>query len=720
MSESLVFLILLISFSLVAKEVKYELVIENREVEIGGKIHKKFTVNGGIPAPILRFTNGDYAKINVINKTNDKTLIHWHGLLIPNDQDGVPYINSLPIEPNSSKLYEFPIIQSGTYWYHSHVMFQEQDGIYGAFIIDEKNTKYSQSEETVILSDFSHESGEQIHRNLKKDGEYYAIKKGFVQSWLKSLKTGTFWTKMKNSLQRMEGMDYADIGYDHFLANGEPLTRIPYKDKKIKLRVINGSASSIFKLTYANGPITIIGNDGTYIEPVDVDILRVSVAETYDILLDADNENAYELRATSIDNSGFSSTIIGNQEEYKKAPKMPWVNPMSMDMGHMMGMMDMGFFSGLAMNYRNEFLDVPRKLKAVESEYSLPKNESSMKNMSHGMHMGHSGSKKMKMGSKMKEYDYSMAKAKTAFKVKENQKLLTYNFTLNGNMENYVWTINGSPLGPESYIKIKKGYRVRFVMKNTTMMNHPMHLHGHFFRVLNKNGFYSPKKHTVNVDPLSTVTFEFEANEEKDWFFHCHVLYHMMDGMARIIRYEDNPGPKDIEEARIDSHEFNYYKKPFLSTKALFQSNFSRVEGKVFNTKYMLEYALVSDYKDGNSEGEIHIARTLTRYLSLYAGVKTESEEDWDLDTSATVGLTWTLPLNIAIDIKYQPDLEEKYEIELENSIQLTDRLQLNLAYTSTRNWMTEFEYRPNKRFSFAVNYNKEYDTYGAGLGFTY
>ena len=711
---------LILSFSLFAKTVEYELVIENKEVEVGGKTYKKFTVNGGIPAPVLRFEIGDYAKINVVNKTNDKTLIHWHGLLIPNKYDGVPYINSLPIEPNSSFLYEFPIIHGGTYWYHSHVMFQEQDGVYGAFIISDKTPKHTDNEHTVILSDFSKESGEQIHRNLKKDGEYYAIKKGFVQSWLKSLKTGTFWTKFKNSLQRMEGMDYADIGYDHFLANGQPVTKVPYKANKIKLRVINGSASSIFKLTYANGPITIIGNDGTYIEPVDVDLLRISVAETYDILINADDANSYELRATSIDNSGYSSIIVGDQKDYVKAPTMPWINPMSMDMGHMMGMPEMGFFSGLGMNYKNEFLDIPRSLEAVESKYSLPEESMGIKNKSHKMHMGHSGSQKLKMGTKMKEYDYSMAKAKVPFEIKENQKLMTYKFTLNGNMENYVWTINGEPLGPESYIKIKKGYRVRFVMKNTTMMNHPMHLHGHFFRVLNKNGVYSPKKHTVNVDPLSTTTFEFEANEEKDWFFHCHVLYHMMDGMARIIRYEDNPGIKDIEEARIESHEFNYYKKMFLSTKGLFQSNFSRIEGKFFNTKYMLEYNLVSDYKKGNSEGEIHLARTLTRFLNLYVGVKTESEEKWDLDTTATIGLTWVLPLNISFDIKYQPDLEEKYEIELENSIQLTDKLQLNLAYTSTRNWMTELEYRANKRLSFAVNYNKEYDTYGAGLGFTY
>jgi len=734
------FTLLILNHSVYSKVVQYNLEINQGSVSIGDFFAQKFTVNGNIPGPVLKFTVGDTARITVINKLNHETLLHWHGILLPNDQDGVPYVNSMPIPAMGKKIYEFPITHAGTYWYHSHVMFQEQDGVYGAINIFDKDDNQGISEETLLFSDFSVESGQDIRRNLKRDGEYYAIRKGNVQSWWAAFKTENVGTKLRNSLQRMEGMDYADISYDAFLVNGKIAPEL-FKNsnkKKVKLRLINGSGSSIYKITYANGPMTIIEADGNPVDHIKVNILPLSVAETYDIIVEVPEGKQVELRATSIDNSGHGSAWLGSGNKRLAAPSAPWINPMTLTMSDSMGMEQMGYFSELMMNYSNEFKDVPRDLSYKISSYTAPDLD-----MGHSM-MNHEKMHSMKMMKKndtpqrimtlapqssvhntldekdnfYNELTYGLLKAKTPIEVSEGKKLRTIDFTLNGNMENYVWTINGRALGPETYIKIKKGERVRFVMKNTTMMNHPMHLHGHFFRVMTNQGKWSVLKHTVNVASMAKTIIEFDANEEKDWFFHCHVLYHMMDGMTRIVRYEDSPVDELMLKARKASKEFHMKSDYFLSTKLLAQSNYSRLEGKFFNALYMFEYDLIGDY-DGDMEAEIHASRTLTRYLSLYLGAKSEAENG-HFDQSPTLGFTWVLPLNLTIDVKYQPSFDKKVEIEFENEIQLTSKLQLNMEYSSIRNFFTELEYRQNKKISFVVNYNKTYRKLGVGLGLTY
>ncbi|MBD65080.1 MAG: hypothetical protein CME62_07730 [Halobacteriovoraceae bacterium] len=737
------FLLTFIVSDAYAKVQKYQLTITRGEVVIDGKTYKdKVLVNGGIPAPKLEFTIGDTAEIDVINETSEPTLIHWHGLIIKNDQDGVPFVNSPPIEPGQTKKYRFKIVQTGTYWYHSHVMFQEQDGLYGAFIIHDKNKAEEYPENTIILSDFSEESGEEIQKNLKKEGEYYDVLKGTVQSWWEALRTGNAMTKFRDSLQRMEGMDYADIAYDYFLANGKPRESIKVNSKKIHLRIINGSATSIYKLTYGDSYFTIVGADGLPVEPVQVKVLPISVAETYDVLVDIPEGKRTELRATSLDNTGYSSTYLGSGSETINAMDMPWQHPISFTMGDMMGMKKMGFFKELMMNYKNEFSDFPTEMTAKFSDsYELPSKKQKMGKMSHSMKMNHKNKKKgyaynsriMNRAPISKntnehvspnekplynELTYGLLKAKEPIQVKKGTRLRTYNFTLNGNMAYYIWSVNGVPLHPNSYIKIRKGERVRFVMKNTTMMNHPMHLHGHFFRVMTAQNEWSVLKHTVNVAPLDQTVIEFEAIEEKDWFFHCHILYHMMAGMTRIVRYEDNPGPETLRKMREESKEFNFPKKIFLRSRNFAQSNYFRTETSLFNSYFNTAFDVVGNGR-GDLEGEIHFAKIMTRYLQPYVGVKTEAtpaESEW----SPTVGTTWVLPLNISIDLKYQPSLEKKFELEFENEIQLTSKLQFNYEYSSQRNYYTELEYRYTKNLSFMMSYNQTYNEYGAGLGYTY
>lgn len=737
---SIIFFILT-SFSLSANERHYTLNIAKGSIQVGEyQVKDRILVNSSLPAPTLNFIEGETAVIKVINKTDQKTLIHWHGLLIKNDQDGVPYVNSLPIDPKSEKTYRFKLRQTGTYWYHSHVMFQEQDGMYGAFVIRPKNQQSSHIEKVVLLSDFSRETGEQIERNIKKQGEYYDVLKGTVQSWWKAFKTGNAITKWRNSFQRMEGMDYADIAYDHFLMNGKPsikLLKRSQKKEKVLIRIINGSASSIFKLTYGGQYMTVVSADGLPVVPIKVTSLPISVAETYDIELEIDPEYSYELKATSIDKSGYAKLLLGSGNNLKEAPDIYWEHPIGVTMGEMMGMSEMGFFSELAMNYRNEFKDVPRDTSySVDDQYRLPSMDL-LRPMMKDHHEGHSmkstnishrimnRSPELRENNILdkdkgiyKELSYDLLRAKSAIDVSSGRKLRTTQFTLNGNMGRYVWSINGRPLGPETYIKIKKGERARFIIKNTTMMNHPMHLHGHFFRVMTSQGKWSVRKHTVNVAPLDQVVIEFDSDEEKDWFFHCHILYHMMGGMTRIVRYEDSPGPQKLEDARKKSKEFNHADSFFLRSRNFVQSNYYRTETSFFNSFYAFDLDVVGDYNT-NLEGELHVSRILTRYLEPYVGVKTEAEEG-SFKTTPTIGFTWVLPLNISVDLKYQPEMEDEIELEFESEIQLTSKLQLNYEYSSVRNFYSELEYRQTKNLSFVTSYNKTFEEWGLGLAYTY
>ncbi|HAG91307.1 MAG TPA: hypothetical protein DCL41_05515, partial [Bdellovibrionales bacterium] len=669
----------------------------------------------------------------------------WHGILLPNDQDGVPLVNSLPIESGAEKIYEFPIKQTGTYWYHSHVMFQEEDGVYGAIRILPKESPSKLPEKTILFSDLSHEKGADIHRNLKRDGDYYDIYTDTVQSWWRALKKGTVWTKFRSSLQRMGGMDYSDVAYDFFTANGQPQIHLYEQGNlpsRVKLRLINGSATSIYKVTYAGGPITVVAADGLPVEPIKVNILPMSVAETYDVLVDLKAGHQLELRATSFDNSGYSSVFLGPQNsKIVNAPKMPWEDPTGVSMGAMMGMPRMGFWQEFKMSYQNEFADLPKDL-----EYQFKSSQASSHTSSH---KGHSMNMK-KMNSHahgMGEVDrimnqapetrknnlisstptpiyneltYGLLKSKTKIMRSKDETLRIIPFTLNGNMENYVWTINGRPLGPETYIKIRKGERVRFVMRNTTMMNHPMHLHGHFFRVMTRQGEWSVLKHTVNVAPMSTTTIEFEATEEKDWFFHCHILYHMMDGMTRTVRYIDTPGPEKFVEMRKNSKEFDSPSQFYFRNKLLAQSNYSRLEGKFFSSYYQMEYSGIANY-DGDYEAELQLGRTLTRFFTAYIGALAEQEGKSESKASPSLGVTWLLPLRIHANLKYLPLLEERpLEFELENSIQLTDRLQSNIGYGTSGKLYSELEWRQTKHLSFTASYSHNYKSFGLGLGYTY
>ncbi|MBS4066717.1 MAG: multicopper oxidase domain-containing protein, partial [Chitinophagaceae bacterium] len=507
-----------------AKKVEYDLYVTDTMVNFTGKRRHAIAINGQIPAPILEFTEGDTAIIRVHNMMKMETSIHWHGLLLPNKEDGVPYLTTSPVEAGETYTFTFPLIQSGTYWYHSHTMLQEQSGLYGSIVIHPAQPEPQLKEYVILLSDWTDENPHQVMRYLKRGGEWYAIKKGALQSYGEAIAAGAFKDKLKQEWQRMPAMDVSDVYYNKFLLNGHETNE--FKDAKpgeiIRLRIINGSASTYFNLQYANSYMRIIAADGINVNPVNVNKLEIAIAETYDVLITVPDTGTAELRATSWDVTGYSSAYFGNGPVIK-APDIPRLNYFKMMKE--MGGMDMGNMPGMDMKNIN-----------MPNENSSPKKEMDMNSMD-GMQMNGMGGMDMKMDMPG-EFNYNMLRALHPTTLDSSLVPREVKLTLTGNMLRYVWSFDFKTLSAADKILIRKGERVRFVLTNNTMMRHPLHLHGHFFRFINAQGEYSPMKHTFDIKPMETVTIEFDANEQQDWFFHCHILYHMMAGMARIVSYE--------------------------------------------------------------------------------------------------------------------------------------------------------------------------------------
>lgn len=514
------------------KEKSYHLKVSQKEINITGKSKKALVINESLPAPTLFFNRGDKAVIYVTNSLDTETSIHWHGILLPNFEDGVPYLTSPPIQPGKTHKFEFLIDQSpGTYWYHSHTGLQEQEGLYGAFIIKEKPEK-KLKDLVLVLSDWTDEKATEVIRNLKRGNEWYAIQKGAALSLFRLIKNKALIPQLKMWRQRMPGMDISDVYYPAFLINGKQKTFYPKLRGKIRLRVVNASASTYFWLTFGGGKKPfLIAADGVSVKAKPVDKILHAIAETYDFIIDIPFDKTIEFKATAQDGSGFAAALLG-QGDLLKAPAVEKPDPI-------------------------EYI----KEMAEEHHSHSPSTSSSNKKQHHS-HNNHikmqSDHKKHSLESKelhkvypAQHYDHLISTKKTNFSKSLPVREIKMNLT--GNMWRYIWSINGKLLSEADKIKIHKGEILRITLNNKTMMHHPMHLHGHFFRVINSHGDYSPLKHTVDVPPMSQLTIEFEPSVQGDWFFHCHVLYHMKSGMSRIFKYGNGRDSrlKQFPEKRI-------------------------------------------------------------------------------------------------------------------------------------------------------------------------
>ncbi|MGL4360749.1 MAG: multicopper oxidase domain-containing protein [Sediminibacterium sp.] len=699
------------------KKVEYDLYVTDTMVNFTGKHRHAIAINGQIPAPILEFTEGDTAIIRVHNMMKMETSIHWHGILLPNKEDGVPYLTTSPLEAGKTYTFTFPLIQSGTYWYHSHTMLQEQSGLYGSIVIHPAQPEPELKEYVLLLSDWTDENPHQVMRYLKRGGEWYAIKKGALQSYGEAIAAGAFKDKLKQEWQRMPAMDVSDVYYNKFLLNGQETNE--FKDAKpgeiIRLRIINGSASTYFNLQYANSYMRIIAADGINVTPVNVNKLEIAIAETYDVLITVPESGAAELRATSWDVTGYSSAYFGNGPVIK-APDIPRLNYFKMmkEMSSMnMKVMDMGNMQGMDMKNMN-----------MPNDTASPKKEMDMNSME-AMKMSDMAGMDMKM-EMPGEFNYNMLRALHPTTLDSSLKPREVKLTLTGNMLRYVWSFDFKTLSVADKILIRKGEKVRFVLTNNTMMRHPLHLHGHFFRFINVQGEYSPMKHTFDIKPMETVTIEFDANEEQDWFFHCHILYHMMAGMARIVSYD---GSEQNEFAKTG------YRKLKKEDNVLYpwydlsvHSQGAWLSGNISNNKTALEFEGRASWK-GNYETETHLLRYLDKkqYLAFYVGYDYRKNKTLPLANKPNskdnrrvfdAGFYYLLPMLIRSE--WRIDHTGRLRLQLERrDLPLSNNFFFDFRVNTDKEYNVAARYMIAKSFSISTNYDSDYK-WGIGLTWHY
>lgn len=699
------------------KRVEYSLTVTDTLVTFAkGKLKPAIAINGTIPAPTLYFTEGDTAIIYVHNLMKVETSIHWHGILLPNVEDGVPYLTTAAIMPDSTYKFTFPIIQNGTYWYHSHSGLQEQVGLYGTIVIY-PNNKIAQKEKVILFSDWTNEKMKTVVRSLKANYEWYGIKRKSVQSWGEALVRGYLGDKIKQEWSRMPPMDVSDVYYNAFLANGQQTSEYPeFKPgETVRLRLINGGAGSYFWVQFAGGPMTVVAADGKDVQPVKVDKIDFPIAETYDVLITIPADGAYELRATAADISGYSSVYFGSGKKVN-APDIPKLDYFGM------------------LRERNK-MDMSGTGKKSEAMPGMEMNE--QKDTANNIHHADMNVKKAEMdmpGMKMDNENnsatltYDMLRSITPTSFDKNLPLREIPLTLTGNMLRYIWSFDDKPLSKADKILIKKGEVVRFKMFNNTMMRHPLHLHGHFFRLVNAGGDYSPLKHTFDIQPMETVTIEFLANEEKDWFFHCHILYHMATGMARIISYE---GSEQNEFAKTG---YKALKKEdnFISTWGDLNvlSNGAWLEGFVSNNKYQVRVDARINWK-WNYETETHLLRFLDKrdYLAAFIGYDLRLNKDGNPDIESKpdskdnrrqfeVGLLYLLPFFLETEVRIDP--KGKFRAQLQRrDMPITTRLFFDGRINTDKEYTVGLRYFVTRTFSISAQYDNDYGA-GAGISIRY
>ncbi|MBI5074517.1 MAG: multicopper oxidase domain-containing protein [Nitrospirae bacterium] len=655
------------------KTVEYDLFIEYKTVNFTGKEVMAISINKSIPGPTLYWTEGDIAKIRVYNRLEEETSIHWHGILLPNKEDGVPYLTTPPIKAGAFREFIFPVKQAGTYWYHSHTELQEQKGVYGSIVIYPKEKKEQPDREYVlVLSDWTDEDPHEVMRTLKRGSDYYMLKRGTMQSIYGAMKNRALPDVLKRSLDRMPPMDISDVGYDMFLVNGEKELHLPAKPgETLLLRIINASAGTYFYLQYADGSMTVVSADGQDVEPFDINRILIAIAETYDVTVVVSDNGSFEFRATAQDGSGSVSAFIGEGKRVS-APDMSKPDLYRMHGGHETGM-DMGM--------------------AAEK---------------HDMQMMHD------MGQKadarpMPPYEHLRAVKRTV--LPESNPGRTITLALDGDMERFVWTINGKILSEAEPIIIRKGEKVRIVFENKSMMHHPMHLHGHFFRVINKQGEYSPLKHTVDIPPMGKQIIEFYAGEDKDWPLHCHILYHMEAGMFTVLTYEGAEIDPEIADARKDPA--NSLKKDmwFFWGRLSLLTQMGDIFLNASNSRNTFSINKEAS-RNGAYDIEILYGRYISRFVSVLAGANITDE-----DSRGVLGIRYLLPLNI--ESRAWVDTEKELRISLEKKIQITDRFSVfgHLTYdTGTKSeWAAGGEWTINKWLSLTARHHSDYGT-GAGI----
>jgi CopA family copper-resistance protein len=743
----IVFLFFITHLLVAQNIVRYDLYVRDTIVNYSGKEKRAIAVNGQIPMPTLTFTEGDIAEIYVHNELKESTSLHWHGLFLPNKEDGVPNLTQMPIKPGTIHKYTFPIIQNGTHWYHSHSGLQEQIGMYGMFIMNKK-----QNDKTfrkgiddlptvpVILSEWTDLKPENVHRMLHNATDWFAIKKGTTQSYAEAIRQGHFKTKIANEWKRMNAMDVSDVYYDKFLINGKnenQLSQFKGGDK-VRLRIANGGASSYFWLTYAGGKITVVASDGNDVEPVEVDRLLIAVSETYDVIVTIPADNtSYEFLATPEDRTKSTSLYIGNgiKQLIAPLPKLKYFEGMKM----MNGMMKMnGDLDDMGMSMSLNQMDMnvvmyPEITGAENSKNKENENSMEMKND----HSNHNQNQyNANALSTITTLNYAMLKATEKTTLPKDAPVKELRFELSGNMNRYVWSLDNKVVSETDKILIKKGENIRITLYNGSMMRHPMHLHGHDFRIINGQEEFAPLKNIMDLMPMETNVIEFNANVEGDWFFHCHILYHMMAGMGRVFTYENQapnpliPNPKLAQRKLFaDDRAFHFMAENDFAT------NGNDGMAMIQNTRWSLGAEWRLGYNDMHGyEAEFHLGRYIGkmqwlmpfigfdwRYRSMNGEIESNvfgQENTKDKRAVLSAGVNYTLPMLVIAQAEVFQDGNVRLQLMRED-IPISKRLRMGFMVNTDTEFMLDARYILKRNLSLRTHYDSDMG-FGLGLNLNY
>jgi len=568
----------------------FDLFIAETPLNITGNIRYAKTINSGVPRPLLRWKEGDTVTLRVKNRLKETTSIHWHGIILPANMDGVPGLSFHGIEPDDTYVYSFRVRQNGTYWYHSHSGLQEQEGVYGPIIIDPAEPepfKYDR-EHVVMLTDWSDENASAILAKLKKQSDYYNFAKPAAGDFFRdardkglgnTLADRKMWAEMK-----MNPTDLADVSgatYTYLMNGqgpGKNWTGLFRKGEKIRLRFINGSAMTYFDVRIPGVKMTVVAADGQYVTPVSVDEFRIAVAETYDVIVEP-VQDACTIFAQSMDRSGYARGTLAIREgmtaPVPSTDPRPWLTMDDMGMGGMdhgsMGGMDHGQMQGMD-GGSMQSMDG----SAVESAPAgsmAGMDHSSMAGMDHGSMAGMDHGSMAGMGDMQKhpasetnnplvDMQAMMPTSKLSdpgIGLRNNgRRVLTYadlkstfddpdgrepsrtiELHLTGHMEKFAWSFNGIKFSDAEPVTLRYGERVRIVLVNDTMMTHPIHLHGMWSDLEDEEGNFLVRKHTIDMPPGTRRSYRVTADALGRWAYHCHLLFHMETGMFREVRVNE-------------------------------------------------------------------------------------------------------------------------------------------------------------------------------------
>ena len=559
---------------------EFDLFIGETPVNITGAARTAMTINGSLPGPILRWREGDTVTLRVRNRLKEDTSIHWHGIILPANMDGVPGLSFHGIAPDGMYEYKFKVNQNGTYWYHSHSGLQEQVGVYGALVIDAKEPEpFSYDRDyVVLLSDWTDENPTRVLAKLKKQSDYYNQHKRTVgdfiddvseMGWSAAVADRKMWAEMK-----MSPTDLADVsGYTYtYLMNGQApngnWTGIFKPGEKIRLRFINASAMTYFDVRIPGLKMTVVAADGLHVKPVSVDEFRIAVAETYDVIIEPDSEQAYTVFAQSMDRTGYARGTLAVQEGLSAPVPSPDPRPliamgdMGMDHGSMGGMdhgnmagMDQGNMAGM------DHGSMQGGMAGMDHSQMAGMDHSNMAGMA-----GMAGNMQAHPASETNNPLVDMQTMTPTHKLDDpgiglrdnGRRVLTYSdlrstfpdpdgrepsrtieLHLTGHMEKFSWSFDGIKFSDAEPLRLKYGERVRITLVNDTMMTHPIHLHGMWSDLEDANGNFLVRKHTIDMPPGSKRSYRVTADALGRWAYHCHLLLHMEMGMFREVRVDE-------------------------------------------------------------------------------------------------------------------------------------------------------------------------------------